>query len=182
MKRLLIYFTPCIIIISACSSDSTIYDSDVILSNRTVNSGITDLRVHIPKGWFFTEAQKDNFIDIWLTRDDYSASIIFLPIYIENTDFNTDNISLDRIFELVKVKAEAEGNAIINPREKLIFNENSLLAFEFTNPEDELLRTVIFPFNGVFYQCRAIIMNSEADPSEIFNIQNSVLKSAFTFN
>ena len=182
MKRLLIYFTFCIIIFSGCSSKTIKYESDAALTRRAVNSRYTDLRVFIPKGWFPTEAQMDNFIDIWLTRDDYAASMIFLTVNIENSDFNTDNISLDRIFELVKAKTEAEGNSIINPREKLIFSEKSLLAFEYTNPKEELLRTVIFPFNGVFYECRAIVLNSEAAPSEIFNVQNSVLKSAFTFN
>lgn len=182
MKKLPIYFTLCIIILSGCSSRTIKYDSDAMLTKRAVNSRVTNLRVYVPKGWFFSEAEKDMSIDIWLIRDDYAASMIFSPVYIENTYLNSDDMSLERVFELIKVKSETEGNSIINPREKLIFNENSLLAFEFTDPKEELSRTVIFPFGGIFYQCRAIVLNSDAEPDEIFALQNSVLKSAFSFN
>ena len=146
---------------------------------RQAKSSTTDLQVNIPQGWFTSQANDDHFIDIWLIKDNYSASIIFLPIHFENQNNLYDNIAMERIFNLVKVKSESDGNIILSSKETIDFSGNSLLAFEFTNTKHERSRTVIFLSNGLYFQCTAAVVNSQITPGELFTIQNSVLKSVF---
>lgn len=177
MKRLSIYFLLLSIIFNACSSTSSLYNSDYTLTKKQAKSSTTDLLVNIPEGWFFSEANKEKFIDLWLIRDDYSASIIFLPIYFDVQNIPDDNYALKRIYDLVKVKSESEGNTNLTSNQTIEFFGNSLLSFEFININHERCRTVIFQRKGQYFHCTAAIINSQISPGELFTIQNSVLKS-----
>jgi len=179
MKRLSIYIIIIFTIFNACSTTTTIYNSDYTLTNNQAKSLTTDLLVNIPVGWFTSQASEETFIDLWLIKDDYSASIIFQPVYFENQSLLYDNIAMEKIFDLVKVKSESDGNTNVTSNQSFVIFGNSLLAFEFINQNHERCRTVIFKYNEQYFQCTAAIIDSKITPGELFTLQNSVLKSVF---
>jgi hypothetical protein len=124
--------------LSACSSTSTyLYDSDYILTMIQAESATTDLTVNIPYKWFASETNENQFIDLWLIKNDYSASIIFLPIHFDVNNIPDDNYAMKRIYDLVKVKSESEGNTNLTSNQTIELSGNSLLAFEFVNVSHE---------------------------------------------
>jgi hypothetical protein len=179
MKRQSVYIIIISIIFNACSTTTTIYNSDFTLTNNQAKSLTTDLLVNIPVGWFTSQASEEKFIDLWLIRDDYSASIIFQPIYFEDQNVLYDNVAMEKIFDLVKVKSETDGNTNLTSNRSFVLFGNSLLAFEFINKNHERCRTVIFLHKEQYFQCTATTLSSQIAPGELFTIQNSVLKSIF---
>jgi hypothetical protein len=181
MKRLTIYFL-LILIISSCASKTAKYNSEYALTKRKIVSDKTSLQVNLPVGWFATEPDAETLIDLWLIKDDYSASIIFLPINFDDETFPDDQFTIENVFDLVKLKSEAEGNMIVSPKDSLVIDKTTILAFEFTNIRQEQFRTIVFKSGGNYFQCTAGVLNKAASVPEIFSVQNSVLKSAVISN
>ena len=179
MKRTSIYIVILSMIFNGCSSTTSLYNSDYTLTNNQTESTTTDLRINIPEGWFTSKANEEKFIDLWLIKDDYSASIMFLPIHFDVQNLSDDNSTLKTIYDLVKVKAQSEGNTNFTQKQTDVFFGNSILAFEFINTNHERCRTTIFQYKDQYFQCTAVMPYSQITPEDLFTIQNSVLKSVF---
>jgi len=166
----------------SCAGPASFYKFDSKLTSDIVVSKTTDLKVNVPHGWFTAEDNENEQIDLWLIKDDYSATISFIRI-------NPDEETLKglRNNEIQKVEEYSRLNNQIAHREKfidLLKNES----FELDDREFELYqfagskylyRTAVFKYKNVFYEC-TVSIKPGLSPEEIikvFSTQNSVLQS-----
>lgn len=183
MKKKLVQLTIFIsILLFSCSGPSSLYNFDTTLTNDVANSRTTDLQVNIPRGWFTAEDNENEEIDLWLVKDDYSATISFVRI-------NPDEETLKGIrkSEIKTVKKYSFLNNQLAHRDKfidLLKNES----FEVGDREIEvyqyagskyLYRVAVLDYKRVYYECVASIKpgQSQQEIDNIFSTQNSVLQS-----
>ena len=170
------------IILFSCSGPSSLYKFDTELTSDKANSKTTDLSVSIPRGWFTAEDNHDKKIDLWLIKDDYSATISFVRI-------NPDKESLtgSKRNGIKKIKEYSILNNKLIQRDKFIdllknetfeLNDREIEVYQFTGSK-YLYRTAVFPYENVYYECIASIKPdvSQENIAQIFSTQNSVLKS-----
>ncbi len=165
----------------ACSGSlSSIYDFDYPLTTKTAKSNFTRLQIQIPQGWFVAEDNEFKTTDIWLVKEDYSATIKFVAISLD--DETTENFASDelgKVVELNKILLKAKlGKNFTGFTNEEIFSSNYSVfnAYQYLNEKDEPVRTVIFKNDSKYYEVTAFALKS-ANPAEIFKAQNSVLAS-----
>lgn len=118
--------------------------------------------------------------DIWLVKDDYSATIKFVAVTLDDEtaeSFASDE--LGKVVELNKVLLKAKlGKNFKGFANEETFNSNSTVfsAYQYLDEKDEPVRTVVFKNDSKFYEVTAFALKS-ANPAEIFKAQNSVLAS-----
>lgn len=166
----------------SCSGPASFYNFDTPLSNELAFSQTTELKVNIPKGWFTAEDNKDSKIDLWLIEENYSASISFIRIHIdeEMKKSRTEN-SLNRVkeFSLLNNKLAHRNNFIdLLKTENFELNGREFNAYQFAG-SNYRYRVVVFGYKGNYYECVSAIKPglTEADLINIYSIQNSVLAS-----
>ena len=170
-----------IILTQGCSSSlSSIYDSNYPLSKETAKSKTSQLVVEIPQGWFTAEDNENNIIDLWLVKDDYSATLNFIALNIDSLTMK--DIHGDEINSIVKFsqafKKAKYGKAIkefIN-QENFEINKKQFAAYEYLDDSKRTIRVVIFSSGNKFYELSAIPFKT-GNPQELYKIQNSVLYS-----
>lgn len=168
-----------IIIIAACSGRiNSLYFSDYPLTTGKVSSQSGKFSVLLPKGWFIAEDNDLRINEIWLIKEDYSASISFIPINVDSS--TADQLVLGGLQELKRLniafrKAKV-GNASFSILNEEFFqvNDTEFFAYEYTTEDHAKIRVVLFKFNGKFYECSASSSNSQ-NSEELFNVQNTIL-------
>lgn len=168
-----------IVIISACSGRiNSLYFSDYPLTSGKVSSQSGAISVLLPKGWFIAEDNEFRINEIWLIKEDYSASISFIPINVDSSTANQLVIGglpeLKRLnFAFRKAKV---GNAPLSFLNEEFFqvNHTKFLAYEYTGQGNSKIRVVLFKFKDKFYECTASSSNSQ-NSEELFNVQNTIL-------
>jgi hypothetical protein len=169
-----------LIIVSCSGSDITINNSALKLSGEKAYSKTTNLYVNLPNDWFVAEDNECNCIDLWLVKNDYSASIAFKKINYEN--INDDDNALLQIEQLNKYgKSFVAANLKIDfkniPSESTFkINQNYFSAYRYKNDKEFYVRTVVFKHLGKFYECEAVAKNS-GFADELFSLQNDVLST-----
>lgn len=177
--RLIIFF---FIFLFSCSGPSSLYNFDFPLTSDVSVSRTTELQVNIPRGWFTAEDNKDEKIDLWLIKDDYSATISFVRI---NPDEETLNSSSQNA--LKKIKEYSKLNNQLAHRDKFIdllknesfeVNDMDMEVYQFAGSK-YLYRVVVIPYKNVYYECSASIVpgQSKEEITKVFTTQNSVLQS-----
>lgn len=167
-------------IFGCASSLSSVYDFDYPLSNKTAKSNSTRLQIQIPQGWFVGEDNEFKTTDIWLVKEDYSATIKFITISLD--DETTENFASDelgKVVELNKVLLKAKlGKNFRGFTTEETFSSNSTVfnAYQYLDDKGEPVRTVVFKNDSKYYEVTAFALKS-ANPTEIFKAQNSVLAS-----
>jgi hypothetical protein len=165
----------------ACSGGfSSVYDFDYPLTNKTAKSNSTRLQIQIPQGWFVAEDNEFKTTDIWLVKEDYSATIKFVTITVDDeTAENFASDELGKIVELNKVLLKAKlGKNFKGFTNEETFSSNSSVfnAYQYLDEKEEPVRTAVFKNDSKFYEVTAYALKS-ANPAEIFKAQNSVLAS-----
>jgi len=169
-----------VFLLSSCSSGlSSIYDFDYPLSKAYTKSISGNLNIQVPQGWFVAHDNENNTVDLWLVKDDYSATIKFVSI-----SFNLEaakslvNDDLLSFVELNKVLVKSKlGKSFKGfTYEEQFGNSTTFFAYQYSDAENQLVRTVVFNVNQQFYESTAFALKSE-NHSEIFKAQNSVLAS-----
>lgn len=163
-----------------CSSVQSIYNSDYPLSSKTAKSNSGLVEFNIPTGWFVAEDNEHNVTDLWLVKDDYSATIKLFTLHLDKESKQKfGNNVLDKVTELQKLIVKSKlGKTFSGFTSEEIFEIKSgkCLAFQFLDEEKHPARTVIFQHNSQIFELSAFNLKNN-NPEETFRIQNSLLTS-----
>lgn len=170
-----------IILVQGCSSSlSSVYDSNYPLSDETAKSKTSQLTVKIPQGWFAADDNENNLTDLWLVKNDYSATLNFVPLNIDS--LTRKAIQGDEINSILKFsqtfRKAKYGKAIkgfIN-KEKFEINKKQFAAYEYLDNSKRAIRVVVFSSSNKYYELSAVPFKNQ-NPQELYKIQNSVLNS-----
>ncbi|KAF0152264.1 MAG: hypothetical protein FD143_1186 [Ignavibacteria bacterium] len=164
---------------SCYSSFSSIYGFDYPLTKSFAKSNSGKLNVQIPQGWFVAEDNENNTVDLWLVKEDYSATIKFIAVSLdeETTKSFSDN-ELIKVVELNKVLIKSKLRKSFKgfTNEELFGNSSVFSAYQYVDEKNQQVRTVVFKLGSQFYESTAFAIKS-FNPAEIFKTQNSVLAS-----
>jgi len=167
--------------VSGCSTSLfSIYDFDYPLTSTIAKSNSSLLQIQIPQGWLIAEDNAYKTSDIWLVKEDYSATIKFEKVSLdEETIKSFSEDELGKVAELnktlVKVRFGKAFSGFIN--EEVFSNTaRTFSAFQYSDEKGRQIRTIFFKNNSQFYEVTAFALKS-ANPAEIFKAQNSVLAS-----
>ena len=182
--RLFVFYLTLIIVAISLTNCSTglrsIYSTDYPLTNESAKSRTSQLTVKIPQGWFTAEENENNLIDLWLVKDDYSATLNFILMNIDSLTMN--DIRGDEINRIVKMsqafRKAKYGKAIKEFANQEIFeiNDKKFAAYEYVDNSKRAIRVVVFTYGNKFYELSAVPIKTE-NPQELYKIQNSVLDS-----
>ncbi len=167
-------------LISACSSGlSSIYNFDYPLTKTTAKSTSGNLNAQIPVGWFVAEDNENNTTDLWLIKDDYSATIkfVFISLNEEMTKSSGKDV-ISRIVELNKVLIKSKYGKSFKgfTNEEQFGDSPAFSAYQYLDDKNIPVRVVVFNIGSNYFESTAFGINS-TNPAEIFKAQNSILAS-----
>jgi hypothetical protein len=187
----IINFTLLICLFSSCattkkvSENVSVYPSDYPLSDDIAYSSSTDLTVNIPEGWTTAEDQECKCIDLWLIRDDFSATLNLVTYEVNDTiRKKTIEGKLDTLLsyskQLKKSKLKEKYKQLDGDE---YFKENGrpFAAYKYIGDEGLPIRVVVFQYQGRIFEFSAMpaknVGGEKVDTDELFRIQQSVLSS-----
>ncbi|MDQ7817842.1 MAG: hypothetical protein RDU14_12525 [Melioribacteraceae bacterium] len=179
MKRLL--FIVFVLLLHSCSAVvKSIYDFDYPLKSETAYSNNSNISVKIPEGWFTAVDNECNCIDLWLIKDDYTQSLNFTLINLDEVTRNEVKTSgIKRVADYCKIFVRVKlGNSFkgFSGEESFELNGNLFFAYQYLDKDDKPVRVVVFEHQKRFYELTAISKES-GNFEQLFSIQNSVLTS-----
>lgn len=168
-------------IVQSCSSGlSSLYDSNFTLTNEIAKAKSSQLSVKIPQGWFTAEDNENKLIDLWLVKDDYSATLNFVTLNLDSLtmkEIQSDDIK--SVVEFSKVFKKARYGktfgGFVN-QETFELNKKKFSAYEYLDDAKRNIRMVVFKWGNKFYELSAIPVKTQ-NLQELYKIQNSVLSS-----
>jgi hypothetical protein len=167
-------------LIQSCGGISSIYNFNYPLTSETAKSKSSALSVKIPKGWSVIEDNECKCTDLWLVKDDYSATLNFVVFNLDS--LTTDNIRSDEINSLVqlskafiKAKYGNEFKGFTND-EMFEINKNKFAAYQYLDERMRNIRVIILKSGKKYYELSAIPVKTK-NLTDLFNTQNSVLNS-----
>lgn len=167
-----------LLFVTACGGgDLYINHYDELLTREKAYSKTSNIYVELPIDWFTAEDNECNCTDLWLVKKDYSASITFKKINID--DQSLLQSEPDKIAEYNKLFLRAKiGNGFKGFSGEEIFelNGKNFSAYEYENEKDQLVRVVVFKHYDKFYECEAVTKNA-AVKDDLIRIQNAVLST-----
>ena len=177
--RGLIIFT--ILLLASCSaSRSSMYDSDIPLTKEIAKAKTSQLTVRIPHGWFSAEDNENNLIDLWLIKDDYSATLNFVAMNLDSAtakEIRGDEMNnLVRLSELFRKAKYGKTIQKFSNQEIFEINKKQFAAYEYEDNSRQLIRVVVFKYGTKFYELSAIPVKTQ-NLQELYKIQNSILSS-----
>lgn len=169
------------LLVYGCSTSlSSIYDFDYPLTAAIAKSNSSQLQIQIPQGWIIAEDNAYKTSDIWLVKEDYSATIKFEKVSLdEETIKNFSEDELGKVAGLGQTLVKARlGKAFSGFTNEEIFGNTArtFSAYQYSDEKGQQIRTVLFKNNSQIYEVTAFALKS-ANPAEIFKVQNSVLAS-----
>lgn len=190
MKRalLLSFCAVLAFIMHACAAAEVrpLYNSDYPLTEDYAYSLSADFSVNIPRGWFTSEDNECNCIDLWLIRDDFSATISFTPIGFLNT--NSAAQTQEEIIKEAVLYSKAQRMAKLQENfrpyetdEYFKLRGNQCAAYQYIGDEGLPIRVVLFSYNGKYFEVSAVpsqqVGSGVVNPAELFRIQQTVISS-----
>lgn len=167
-------------LITACSSGLTsIYDFDYPITKTRAKSISGNLNAQIPVGWFVAEDNENNITDLWIIKDDYSATIKFVSISLnEKMMKSSAEDILSRIVELNKILIKSKyGKSFKGFTNEEQFGDSPVFyAYQYLDDKNIPVRVVVFNLGANYFESKALGVNS-VNPTEIFKAQNSILAS-----
>jgi len=169
-----------LILIQSCGGISSIYNFDYPLTSEIAKAKSSTLSVKIPKGWSAVEDNECKCTDLWLVKDDYSATLNFVslnPDSLTTSDIRNDEInSLVQLSkEYVKAKYGNEFKGFTND-EMFELNKNKFAAYQYLDEKTRNIRVIILKSGKRYYELSAIPVKTK-NLTDLFNTQNSVLIS-----
>jgi len=160
--------------------NASIYNSDYPLTNEIAKSKTSKLSVKLPAGWYAADDNENNFIDLWLVKSDYSATLSFIPLNVDPEAVKeADKSELESVLNISKTFKKAKyGTSLKAFTNEEIFkiNNDEYGAYEYTDSQNRLIRVVLLKFNNKYYELTAIPVKNQ-DAQELYKIQNSILSS-----
>jgi len=168
------------LLIQSCAGISSIYQFDYPLTSEIVKAKSSSLSIKIPKGWSAVDDNECKCTDLWLVKDDYSATLNFVILNLDS--LTTNEIRNDDINSLVKlskafVKAKYENNfkGFTND-ESFEINKNKFAAYQYIDEKMRSIRVIILKSGRQYYELSAISIKTK-NLKDLFNTQNSLLTS-----
>ena len=156
------------------------YNSNYALTKEYAKARSAQLSVKIPQGWFTVEDNENKLIDLWLVKDDYSATLNFIALNIDSLtmkEIQSDEIKsvieFSKIFK--KAKYGKSFGGFVN-QENFEINKKKFSAYEYLDEAKRNIRVAVFKSDGRFYELTAIPVKTQ-NLQELYKIQNSVLSS-----
>jgi hypothetical protein len=188
---LILIFIYSILNISSCAGPSavtekeSIYPSDYPLTEDLAYSLSSDLTVRIPQGWTAAEDNDCKCIDLWLIRNDFSATLNLVTYEVDDEIRKAAiNGKLDTlVYFSKKLKRIKLKNGFKQETEDEFFklNDKDFAAYEYIGDEDLPIRIVVFQFQGRIFELSAMpaqkVGKGIIDTEELFTIQQAVLAS-----
>jgi hypothetical protein len=169
-----------LVFLSACGTANTsIYNSDYPLTPETAKSQSTTLSVKIPQGWFNAQDNENNYIDLWLIKDDYSANLQFVQLNPDSLTRREIDKDLNVLALLSKDFKRARYGKFLSPftnEETFKINNSAYIAYQYVEESKKNIRVIVFRKGNEFYELTAI-PNKTNDNLGLYRIQNSVLSS-----
>lgn len=166
--------------ISCGGGAASIYETDYLLSKEMAYSKTSNLYINLPSGWFSAEDNECNCTDLWIVKSNYSQSITFKKINLDETvQKELDGNGLDKIAFYSKTFARVKlGRDFKNFSNEEVFEMNgkTFAAYEYLNKNQIPVRVVIFRQYDKYYESEAISKDA-GNAHELFKIQNSVLST-----
>jgi hypothetical protein len=168
--------------ISGCGgSNASMYNSDYPLTNELVKSRTSKLSAKIPTGWFAADDNECNCIDLWLIKNDYSATLSFISLNIDSTAVKEEasKSELEKVLSISKTFKKAKYGSSLKTfsNEEFFANEkNQFAAYEYMDSQNRLTRVVLFRYNNKYYELTAVPVKDQPS-QELYKIQNAVLSS-----
>ena len=159
---------------------ASIYETDYPLSKEMAYSKTSNLYVNLPSGWFTAEDNECNCTDLWIVKNDYSQSITFKKINLDEAVLKEfDGNGLDKIAFYSKTFARVKlGKDFKNFSNEEVFeiNGKTFAAYEYLNKNQIPVRVVVFRQYNKYYESEAIAKDGK-NSVELFKIQNAVLST-----
>ena len=172
-----------VVLVSCTSSRYSTYDSDYPLTNEIAKSKSGVLNVRIPQGWYSVLENDGKGIDLWLVKEDYSASLSFMAFNI-NSELQRSGNTLASILnfsKILKEKTLIEPFKQVGEDESFRINSFNCTGYKYYSNEGLLSRVVVFSYREKYYELTAQPVKIESGASieseELFSIQNSVIAS-----
>ena len=172
-----------VVLVSCTSSRYSTYDSDYPLTNEIAKSKSGVLNVRIPQGWYSVLENDGKGIDLWLVKEDYSASLSFMAFNI-NSELQRSGNTLASILnfsKILKEKTLIEPFKQVGEDESFRINSFNCTGYKYYSNEGLLSRVVVFSYQEKYYELTAQPVKIESGASieseELFSIQNSVIAS-----
>jgi len=173
-----------IFIFSCTSSRYSTYSSDYPMTKEVVSSQSDVLYVKVPEGWYSVLDNDGKGIDLWLVKEDYSASLNFMAINVDNPGQKSNDDGLKSILYYSKVLKKADmGESFKTLDEDEYFQINSINcgAYKYLSKEGLPVRVVVFKYGESYFEMTALPVRKTdgeyIDPDELFRVQNSVIAS-----
>jgi hypothetical protein len=163
-----------LIFVTACGGgDLSINHYDELLTREKAYSKTSNIYVELPKNWFTAEDNECNCTDLWLVNKDYSSSITFKKINIEDSSLMKGEP--EKIAEYSKMFVRAKSGNIYN-EENFDINDKKFSAYMYLNESRQEVRVVVFKHHDKYYECEAVTKNAKAK-DDLVRIQNAVLST-----
>lgn len=163
---------------------SAIYPgADYPLTNDTAYSASSDLTFRIPRGWVRAEAGQKEPIDLWLIRNDFSATLNLVALSADSIFKGQpaeDSLALALNFSRqLKINRLGQGYKALREDEYFNFNKKRFGAYEYEGTEELPVRVVVFTYKGKYFEFSAVPTQSvgqgKVDPKDLFRVQQSLI-------
>ncbi|MCU7490366.1 MAG: hypothetical protein HF309_09005 [Ignavibacteria bacterium] len=163
---------------------SAVYpNADYPLTNDTVYSASSDLTFRIPRGWTRAESGENKTLDLWLIRDDFSATLNLVALSADSI-FRAQAVEDSLLFALnysrqLKINRMGAGYKAAREDEFFNFNQKRFGAYEYEGTEGLPVRVVVFTYKGRYFELSAVPTQSigqiKVDPKDLFRVQQSLI-------
>jgi hypothetical protein len=167
-------------LVSCTGGISSMYDSNFPLTNETAMARTSKLTIKIPQGWFTAEDNENNLIDLWLIKDDYSATLNFISLSLDSASIRENRgdeikgaVRFSQIFRKAKYGKTLKE---FNNQELFEINKKQFAAYEYVDGTNRFIRVIIFSYGNKFYELSAIPVKTQ-NLKELYKVQNSILSS-----
>ncbi len=171
LKVILIFSV--LLILQSCSVNK-IYRKDFVkyLTNERTTSRNGNYSVNVPTGWFASKENGKNIIDLWLIKDDYSATISFVNI-------KDDEIDLSKIVDNSLTFRKTNGT-VTDGTDKLLeysFNEITAEGFSYIDKSNHPVTVFDIIKNNKIYEATLIDFSDNGNNNQNINTLLAVLFS-----
>jgi hypothetical protein len=137
------------VFLSSCSTNKySQSDINKYLTSKRVSAKTSPISVLVPQGWHEVDANNEEFIDLWLVRNDLNVSLSLLPFHSNSTANNLNgNYETSILFQKTKYK----NSITINKEKPIQLNDKVVLPYNFS-VNGKNYRTIVFEHNEKFYE------------------------------
>jgi len=165
------------ILIFSCSTQRySVKNSHSLNKHNYALSESGKLKVEIPAGWFKALDNDKKLIDLWLVKDDYSASIKFIPIVIHNSSSSNIESAVSYSKTYIKTSLGKDFKKFITETEKEL-HLKKISFYKIMLNDERIFRCAVFEEGNSYYECELNYVNplTNEEINELFKIQNEVI-------